>query len=236
MTAELKPCPFCGKPPEIERTKRAFVIGCNNDDCPAQECHVGGRAEHEGFLVSAWNTRPHAEPAPAGEVVMANARYPQLTAAEVDSILRDANEANRLRGYRDAFYELGALLDIPAQAKSPGEVWRGQMLPRIKALTAPPAIGLTRDDRRDAERFRALMRCGRIKMQGSSGVDPKTLERNGNNVHFGAEFWPDPPKPEYAHLDGGERSTAWGRACLRHLADAILEREAREAAPQEPGQ
>lgn len=79
----------------------------------------------------------------------------------------------------------------------------------------------------DAERFRALMRCGRIKMQGSSGVDPHTLERNGNGVHFGAEFWPAPPKPEYAHLDGGEKSTRWGRACLRHLADAILEHEAR---------
>ncbi len=85
---------------------------------------------------------------------------------------------------------------------------------------------------RDAARFQALMRCGRIKMQGSSGVDPHTGERNGNNVHFGAEFWPEPPKPEYAHLDGGERSTLWGRACLRALADAILEQEARAALNQ----
>jgi len=79
---------------------------------------------------------------------------------------------------------------------------------------------------RDAERFRALMRCGRIKMQGSSGVDPHTGERNGNNVHFGAEFWPEPPRPDVAHLDGGAQSTIWGRACLRALADAILEHEA----------
>lgn len=89
--------------------------------------------------------------------------------------------------------------------------------------------------RADAERFRALMRCGRIKMQGSSGVDPHTLERNGNGVHFGAEFWPEPPKPEYAHLDGGERSTKWGRACLKALADAILEYEARQALQQGEG-
>lgn len=88
----------------------------------------------------------------------------------------------------------------------------------------------------DAERFRALMRCGRIKMQGSSGVDPHTLERNGNNVHFGAEFWPEPPKPEYAHLGGGDKSTAWGRACLRHLADAVLEHEARQALSESPNE
>lgn len=76
----------------------------------------------------------------------------------------------------------------------------------------------------DAMRFRALMRCGRIKMQGSSGVDPHTGERNGNDVHFGAEFWPDPPSPEF--VEHYAKSTAWGRACLLALADAILEHEA----------
>ena len=77
----------------------------------------------------------------------------------------------------------------------------------------------------DAARFRALMRCGRIKMQGSSGVDPHTLGRNGNNVHFGAEFWPEPYDPDRWESTYGE-STRWGRACLMHLADAILEQEA----------
>lgn len=79
---------------------------------------------------------------------------------------------------------------------------------------------------RDAERFRALMRCGRIKMQGSAGVDPHTLERrNGSNVHFGAEFWPEPiPKGFEEHY---EKSTLWGRACIMALADAIIEQEAR---------
>lgn len=83
-----------------------------------------------------------------------------------------------------------------------------------------------------ARRWNALMRVGKIKMQGSAGVNPHTLERNGNNVHFGAEFWPEPPKPEYAALDGGEHSTAWGKACLTALADAVLEREA--ALPKPP--
>jgi hypothetical protein len=83
---------------------------------------------------------------------------------------------------------------------------------------------------RDAERFQALMRCGRIKMQGSSGVDPHTGERNGNNVHFGAEFWPEPIEPEWE--DTYRAETTWGRACLRALADAILEQEARAALNQ----
>lgn len=82
------------------------------------------------------------------------------------------------------------------------------------------------DIERDAMRWRALMRCGKIKMQGSAGVDPRTGERNGNTVHFGAEFWPHPPKPEHIDLDGGPASTAWGVACLIALADSILELEA----------
>jgi len=85
---------------------------------------------------------------------------------------------------------------------------------------------------RDALRWRALMRCPQIKMQGSAGVDPHTGERTGGNVHFGAEFWPDPQGEDFRannpksaeHMD---KSTAWGRACLVALADAIVEQEAK---------
>jgi hypothetical protein len=83
----------------------------------------------------------------------------------------------------------------------------------------------------DAARWRALMRCGRIKMQGSAGVDPHTGERTESPVHFGAEFWPEPLDAEMAaehpEMAGRYRkSTAWGIACLTALADAILEHEA----------
>ena len=86
----------------------------------------------------------------------------------------------------------------------------------------------------DAERFRALLRCGRISMQGSAGVDPKTGARNGNGVHFGAEFWPDPLPQSYRdeHPESTakyDKSTAWGRFCIAALADAILESEAKAA-------
>lgn len=110
----------------------------------------------------------------------------------------------------------------------------------VAALASPaevverpaPVSHVAGSDREDAERFRALMRCGRIKMQGSSGVDPKTGERNGNNVHFGAEFWPEPiPAGFEEHY---EASTKWGRFCIKALADAILEEEARATPAPSP--
>jgi hypothetical protein len=91
-------------------------------------------------------------------------------------------------------------------------------------------------EKKDAERFRALMRCGRIKMQGSSGVDARTGDRTEHNVHFGAEFWPE-PLPESYRLEHPEsaanydQSTKWGRACLLHLADEILAQEAGGGTP-----
>lgn len=87
---------------------------------------------------------------------------------------------------------------------------------------------------KDAMRFRALMRVGRIKMQGSAGVDPHTLERrNGSNVHFGAEFWPEPLPQSYrdehpAEAANYDKQTMWGTACLRALADAVIEQEAKK--------
>lgn len=88
------------------------------------------------------------------------------------------------------------------------------------------------DVERDAARWRALMRCGRIKMQGSSGIDPETGERNGNNVHFGAEFWPEQLDPDYRakypeEAANYDRSTRWGVFALTALADAIIEDESK---------
>lgn len=85
-----------------------------------------------------------------------------------------------------------------------------------------------REAEKDADHFRALMRCGRIKMQGSAGVDTKTGERtyaeHPGAVHFGAEFWVQPE-------DKPSNLTTWGRHCLRALAEDILAYEAAKAAP-----
>lgn len=143
----------------------------------------------------------------------ANFRYRWFKTAKEQATVRALEEGRR----KDVEARRAAMTD--ASAATPPVDWE---------VVGPKLV-------QDAERFRALMRCGRIKMQGSSGVNPHTLERNGNGVHFGAEFWPQPPKPEHAHLDGGERSTKWGRACLMHLADAIIEHEAALAATQGEG-
>lgn len=75
----------------------------------------------------------------------------------------------------------------------------------------------------DGELFRALMRCPRIKMQGSAGVDPHTGElkypEHPGSVHFGAEFWTT-GEPQ------NDVSTVWGRHALRALAMDILAAEA----------
>ena len=101
----------------------------------------------------------------------------------------------------------------------------------VKATKAQRAAEVERDEAlADAERFRALMRCPWISMQGAAGVHPETGERTGGGVHFGAEFWPHPPSPEF--VGHYAKSTAWGRACLRALADAILEHEALSKEPR----
>lgn len=86
------------------------------------------------------------------------------------------------------------------------------------------------EDKDDAERFRALMRCGRVKPQGSCGVDPITGERrypeSPGAVHFGAEFWVQPEAEP-------SQFTIWGRHCLRALADDILAFEAASTTPKE---
>jgi hypothetical protein len=86
------------------------------------------------------------------------------------------------------------------------------------------------DDREDAERWRALLRCPRVRMWGSAGFDRDTGNRRpedeGNWVHFGGEFW-----SEYRMSEEQVAQTApaneWSRRALTALADRIRENEAR---------
>jgi hypothetical protein len=108
------------------------------------------------------------------------------------------------------------------------------ILSRLTAAEAQRDAALARAERaeKDAARFQALMRCGRIKPQGSAGVDTKTGERTypdePGSVHFGAEFWVQPE-------ERSSNLTIWGRHCLSALADDILAYEAagREALSRE---
>ena len=51
---------------------------------------------------------------------------------------RPATESDGRQGYVDAFYEIAAMLGIPAQNKSPREVFETQIRPRIAALANQP--------------------------------------------------------------------------------------------------
>ena len=57
----------------------------------------------------------------------------------------------------------------------------------------PPGYALVRVEQvKDAERWQALLNCGRVKLQGWAGVDTKPGDLGHNDigyVHFGAEFW-----------------------------------------------
>jgi hypothetical protein len=116
----------------------------------------------------------------------------------------------------------------------------------VSALSNPPAQPGWRDMERDAERWNALLRCARIRMQGSSGFDPKTGERREYNnatgetepsdkgwVHFGAEFW-----SVYPGHEDEDKATRWGTLALIALADDVLlkERQSLPAAPQPKGE
>ena len=47
------------------------------------------------------------------------------------------------------------------------------------------------EDKRDAERWRALMSSARIRVMGTAGFDEhgKPREGNGGYLHMGVEFW-----------------------------------------------
>ncbi|MCJ2009764.1 hypothetical protein [Methylobacterium sp. J-092] len=98
----------------------------------------------------------------------------------------------------------------------------------VAALAVRPVAEGDAGDALDAARFRALTQHGRIRMQGSCGVNSETgalhYPETPGSVHFGAEFWPqDPAQPDH--------ETVWGHHCLRALADDILTLQAVRPAP-----
>lgn len=85
----------------------------------------------------------------------------------------------------------------------------------------------------DADRWNALLRCARIRMQGSAGFDPETGERREYKnatgeyepssdgwVHFGAEFW-----SVYPGHEDEDPARRWGTVALKALADDVLLKE-----------
>lgn len=78
----------------------------------------------------------------AGHATIADTREPYvslLTAADIAAYRRarpDAPAKAAEAGYRDAFYEVAAMLGIGARSASPKEVWEQEMRPKLAALTS----------------------------------------------------------------------------------------------------
>jgi len=97
--------------------------------------------------------------------------------------------------------ELKRLYEFRDQAYMDGVAWRDAIAQAFPAILAereaahaiPPGYALVRVEQvKDAERWQALLNCGRVKLQGWAGVDTKPGYLGHNDigyVHFGAEFW-----------------------------------------------
>lgn len=59
MAEQLKPCPFCGKPPRAVLRKHCGTIACETTDCAYVEVERGQSTE----AVRVWNRRAPALPA-----------------------------------------------------------------------------------------------------------------------------------------------------------------------------
>ena len=57
MSEELKPCPFCGSPAELEQENYSmhYFCWCANENCGCADTHDYKDAR---LAIKAWNTRP----------------------------------------------------------------------------------------------------------------------------------------------------------------------------------
>ncbi|MDO1560382.1 Lar family restriction alleviation protein [Brevundimonas sp. 2R-24] len=161
MTVELKPCPFCrGEARHAQRNPVARALHhVQCDDCDASQA---GSLSPEA-AAAAWNSRPEAEPAPAGEVEAIVRRWANWIvdeSADYDDVDHAAGK-RKVLGERDLI--LAALTAHPAPAGEVGmrdetisehiarDMREGRFPQRserqqVPLYTAPPAIGLTKEE------------------------------------------------------------------------------------------
>ncbi|USM11476.1 hypothetical protein vBCbaSRXM_31 [Citromicrobium phage vB_CbaS-RXM] len=76
----------------------------------------------------------------------------------------------------------------------------------------------------NAERWNALLEGGRVRMIGSANVDHRGEEppREGEWIHFGAEFWSEYPGVDQSEFDRVDRvARTWFKQAVTTLADRI---------------
>lgn len=77
MTADLKPCPFCGSAPELRSSHGWYAVGCYTAKCPASIHALTHRSE--SAAVATWNTRAPGVTATVKESLTAGAPEPQAS-------------------------------------------------------------------------------------------------------------------------------------------------------------
>lgn len=131
-TQALAACPFCGHTAaaklidsrdfqdmvdgefdESNEVYFAVVCDASKPAGPGGCGGMGGFAPTQETAIVLWNARP-----------------------ALASRLQEQEGQPALSGYAAAFYELAALMGLPAQAASPETVWREQMLPTLRATIA----------------------------------------------------------------------------------------------------
>lgn len=141
MTAELKPlpCPFCGqelelvgKQPEGDYYQHPYPYG-NEPRCVAKD--VGFWTDDPA--AAAWNTRPEAEPAPAGEVEpVAWQRRIRNTEVAADHPFAQWSKWKEVDLEKVTYAQkVGGVAGFPEFAAEVRPLY-----------TAPPAIGLTKEE------------------------------------------------------------------------------------------
>lgn len=55
--SDLKPCPFCGSPGEVEKGVGAMRVRCSNRECPIHPQTMIANIAESDLRISQWNTR-----------------------------------------------------------------------------------------------------------------------------------------------------------------------------------
>jgi len=109
----------------VEAVARAICVANGYD--PDDEV-LGGQATGFENFGPRWQANKRSE----GQLGVTD--YVELAEAATAAMPTPSDQE---KGYKDAFYQLSDLMNIPAQPRPPRCVWEAEMLPRLRAALVP---------------------------------------------------------------------------------------------------